>query len=92
MKKIISSMNQIKFAIKATSVGGQVTYTPVVKKNSIFSNWTPIVKLYPNEYILLPYEVQGLTIEECDQHIEGYKAQMILQQVKESTSTQYINR
>jgi hypothetical protein len=67
--------SQDKFAVKKVVKGIDIEYIPVIKQKGFFTSWIPIVKIFPNEYVCMPYESKGLTYDQCVEHIEGYKAQ-----------------
>lgn len=78
-------MPKYEFAIKiATLNSGKSVYTPVCREKpttriSIGNKpWQRITKIY-NEYKLLELDFDPkLTKEECEEHIEGFKNQLLL--------------
>lgn len=79
MKRIISNFGKkpIEYAIRKITKGNKVVYHPVAKVQGYFSDWMPIIKVYPNRYFLLSIEVEDLTEQDCREHIEGHKQQVI---------------
>lgn len=72
----VTSQSKMLYAVKKIVKGEMVQYLPVAKSKGLLNDWTPIVKIYPNEYLILPIEVQGLTLQDCEQHIQGHKDQV----------------
>ena len=91
-KKFLSiKLNKAQYAIRRVTKGNTEQYIPVVKLPGWFSDWVPIVRLYPEQYVLLPYEVEGLTMSDCKQHIDKFKEQTKLQEEESFFLIQYIN-
>lgn len=76
LKQYFKKKQEPVFAIRKITTGKMITYLPVIKEQGIFNKWTPIVKIY-DIYIPLDFEKEnGLTYQECKDHIYNYKKQL----------------
>lgn len=80
MKKIFNAIKELKrkhyeFAIQKVTQGEKIKLLPVAKEPGSFS-WRPIVKVY-DYYMLMDHEKEnGLTQDECLQHIYKFQEQL----------------
>jgi len=91
------SNSNFEFAIrKETTFGGKIKFTPLFreKTNKLFSSfepWTQIIKAY-NKFYLWNLEDDEilLTEQDCYDHIEGYKQQLIKQNNSKLSSVELL--
>ena len=77
------------FAIKKeTLFNGTVRMYPVVRQ-SLFTDWTPIVKVYGEYFAMFIETDHAFTEEECREHIEGYKQQLFQEYANKVDKTNF---
>jgi hypothetical protein len=84
----ITTAAKFKFAVRKTINGRSIQYIPVAKAKGLFSDWTPIVKIH-DEYLILPYEVEGLSNDNCLEIIQHYKNQLEKEDVNSFFQVEY---
>lgn len=86
-----------EFTIRCETLNsGEQKFIPLMRPKTKFSyvgpSWTRIVKIY-DRYIDLDISFEpNLTLEECEQHIEGFKEQYARDEMNKVKSVSFIPR
>ena len=87
LKNVFS--REIEYAIREEFKNGHRYLLPMVKEVGFFGVWRPIVKIY-DEYLILDFEKEGgFSREECLQHIQGFKQQQEMLEVRNHRALKY---